>query len=261
MNIPFNIQKIIGDHSFSIDNVGMSNSQVVCFEDMVLKIEKQSEESNNENKMMSWLADKLPVPKIICLEKSNNINYLLMSKIKGNMLCSSEFLENPKLVVQLLAEGLRMLWDVDITNCPSDSSIDNKLNLAEARVLNNLCDMENVESETYGENGFDSPAHLLEWLKANKPVEELSFSHGDFCLPNIFACNNKISGFIDLGRSGVSDKYHDIALCYRSLQHNFDGRYGGNIYTGFKPEMLFNELKIIADWDLIKYYILLDELF
>ncbi len=44
---------------------------------------------------------------------------------------------------------------------------------------------------------------------------------GAYCLPNIFMKDNKVSGYIDLGRGGLADKYQDIALCYRSLLHNY----------------------------------------
>ena len=51
-----------------------------------------------------------------------------------------------------------------------------------------------------------------------------------------------------------------IALCYRSLVHNFEGRYGGEVYEGFNANILFDELGIEPDWNKIRYYILLDEL-
>lgn len=261
MNIPDNIKRFIGNKSFEVDTVGMSDSEVICFDDMVLKIEKQCEESENEIKMMHWLDDKLPVPKVICSEKLNNKNYLLMSKVIGSMSCESKFLRNPELLVKVLAEGLKMLWGIDISDCPCDSSIDNKLKLAEQCVKNNLCSMYNIKEGTYGEDGFSSPQELLKWLKDNKPNESYVLSHGDYCLPNIFIDNNKISGFIDLGRCGIGDKYQDIALCYRSLVHNFEGRYGGEVYDGFNANILFDELVIEPDWDKIRYYILLDELF
>lgn len=261
MNIPDNIKKFIGNKSFEVDTVGMSDSEVICFDDIVLKIENQCEESDNESKIMYWLEDKLPVPKVICLEKLDNKNYLLMSKIRGSMSCEASFLKNPELLVKLLADGLKMLWKVDISDCPCNSSIGSKLKLAEFRVLNNLCSMDNVEPETYGENGYKSPEELLQWLRDNKPSEDYVLSHGDYCLPNIFIDNNGISGFIDLGRCGVGDKYQDIALCYRSLKHNFEGKYGGEIYKGFKADMLFDELGIQPDWEKINYYLLLDELF
>lgn len=261
VNLPDSIKEIIGHRPYTIDTIGMSNSQVVCFDDMVLKIEKQREESDNEHQMMAWLNDKLPVPKILCWAKENGINYLLMSRMCGEMSCTTEMLENPKRLVKLLAEGLRMLWRVDVSSCPYNNSINNKLKSAEVRILNGLCSMEDAEPETYGANGFDNPAQLLQWLKDNKPVEELFFSHGDYCLPNIFIKENKINGFIDLGRSGVADKYQDIALCYRSLKYNFAGAYGGKVYEDFDATILFDQLNIVPDWDKIKYYILLDELF
>lgn len=261
MHLPSSIHKIIGDRAYTVDTVGMSGSQVICFEDMVLKMQPRDEEAEHELQMMSWLADRLPVPKIICAETKDDTSYLLMSRLGGSMACSSEFLENPKLLVRLLAEGLQMLWKADAASCPLQHSIDEKLMLAEKRVLQNLCNIEDAEPDTYGDGGFASPRDLLGWLKQNKPSEELVFSHGDFCLPNVFLKRHTIGGFIDLGRSGVGGRYQDIALCYRSLKHNYDGRYGGKKYPGFHPDLLFDELSIVPDWGLIEYYILLDELF
>ena len=73
--------------------------------------------------------------------------------------------------------------------------------------------------------------------------------------------NDRIKGFIDLDRAGIGDKWNDIALCYRSLKHNFDGTYGGKVYEDFNPDMLFEALGIEPDWEKIQYYLLLDELF
>ena len=95
----------------------------------------------------------------------------------------------------------------------------------------------------------------------NRPQEEPVLSHGDFCLPNIFFSKNKVSGFIDLGKMCVADKYQDIALCYRSLTNNLDGGYGGKVRKKHDVNKFFNKLGIVPDWDKIRYYILLDELF
>ena len=81
------------------------------------------------------------------------------------------------------------------------------------------------------------------------------------CLPNVFLQQDKISGFIDLGRCGIADRYQDIALCYRSLVNNYQGAYGGKVYPTFYPERLFEKLGIEPDWEKVRYYILLDELF
>lgn len=121
--------------------------------------------------------------------------------------------------------------------------------------------MSDSEPTTFGEGGFKNPEELLHWLEAHKPDFEPVLSHGDFCLPNIFVDGGRITGFIDLGDTGVGDKWRDIALGLRSLRHNLDGTFGGKVYPNINPELLFDELGIEPDWEKIKWYILLDELF
>ena len=87
-----------------------------------------------------------------------------------------------------------------------------------------------------------------------------ALSHGDFCLPNVFFNDGAVSGYLDLGFCAVADRYQDIALCYRSLSHNADGSYGP-VYPNVRPEKLFDALQVKPDWEKIRYYILLDELF
>lgn len=261
LTIPEKIRKLTGSRVCTVDTVGMSDARVLCFDDMVLKIENQCEESENERRIMAWLAERLPVPEILCSAVENGVQYLLMSRAEGEMACSEENMQNPDRLVKLLAKGLKMLWSVDSSDCPCSNTLDRKLLQAEQNVRSNLCETECVEPDTYGAGGFRNPAELLEWLKENKPPEQIVFSHGDFCLPNIFLKGDRVSGLIDLGRSGTADLYQDIALCYRSLKHNFDGAYGGRAYAGLNAEMLFEELGIEPDWDKIRYYILLDELF
>lgn len=261
MELPLQIREIIGEQTFSMDTVGQSGAKVLCFDHLVLKIEEQGEEAVHECRMAHWLAGKLPVPEIVCCIRKNHTQYLLMRKMAGQMACAPERMADPVLLTHLLADGLHTLWQVDITNCPGRFSLDEQLRLAELRVSGGLCSMEDAEPETYGKNGFCSPAHLLQWLKENKPEEEAVFSHGDFSLPNILIERNQISGFLDLGRSGAADRYRDIALCYRSLYHNFSGKFTGEPVPGYHPEHLFRSLGITPDWDKIRYYILLDELF
>lgn len=259
--LPDKIKSLLNDEKYIVDDVGMSASTVILLEDKVLKIQEMSEEAENEYHFMEWLQDKLPVPEILEYQIVEDRAYLLMTKVPGKMACDDEYMNNPEQLTTMLAEGLRMLWKVDVRNCPYIWNLEKKLKQATFAVEHNLVDVNNVEPDTFGENGFKDPHHLLEWLKNNRPEEEPVLSHGDFCLPNIFIANGKVSGFIDLVRTGIADKWQDIALCYRSLLHNFDGKFNGRKYSGFNADMLFNKLGIEPDWDKIKYYILLDELF
>lgn len=259
-DLPKQLKEIIGDRKYTRDTIGKSSSSVLIFDDMVLKIGEQNEESENECRMMKWLDGKLPVPKIIYEGYQEGTIYLLMSKVEGVISCEPSLWMNPDNATELLAKSLQMVWNVDISECPYHNSIDNRLKQARYNVEHNLVDVDDCEPETFCENGFKDPTDLLDWLIKNKPVEEPVLSHGDFCMPNIFFKDGKVSGYIDLGKCGISDKWQDIALCYRSLKHNTDGTYGVKCEQ-FSPDLLFDKLGITPDWDKMKYFKLLDELF
>lgn len=53
MFIPLEIQHIIADRPYTLDDVGMSGSQVLCFDDMVLKIGKYTEAHDRELAMLT----------------------------------------------------------------------------------------------------------------------------------------------------------------------------------------------------------------
>lgn len=259
--LPQELKSMIQNQAYSVDNVGMSDSKVLIFEDKVLKIQPETVETQTEHVMMNWLAGQLPVPQILFHAVEDGISYLLMSKIDGKMSCDEEYIQDSKRLTGILAESLKRLWQVDISDCPVRWDLQHKLPVARKAVDTGVVDMENAEPETYGEGGFQDPAELMDWLYANQPGEDLVLSHGDFCLPNIFLKKNGLSGFIDLGRMGVADRWQDIALCYRSLKHNYSGKYSGKTYGGYDPDFLFEALDMDPDWQKINYYILLDELF
>ena len=261
LNVPSKIKSLIESKPYTVDDIGMSGNQVLIFEDMVLKIEDKSEMVERQVQMMQWLEGKVPVPKVIAYEVEDEKSYLLMSKISGVMSCDTYYLEHPQELLKALASGLKMLWEVEVTDCPVVRDVDAVLEEARLQIANGWVDLDNVEPTTFGEGGFESPEQLLEWLENNRPELEPVLSHGDFCLPNVFLEDGKVKGFIDLGRTGVGDKWNDIALCYRSLKHNFDGTYGGKVYEDFNPDMLLEKLGIEPDWEKIKWYFLLDELF
>ena len=275
-DIPENIKKSIEDEKYVINDMGMSGSTIMVFKgsDRVLKIQENSEEAENEVQAMKWIsgwinealyAGKIDkrffVPKVILHECKGTKSYLLMTRAYGVPACNEWYMCHPEYLTGLLAQALQELWQVDISDCPLDWTLERKLKAAEYNVKNNLVDIENVDPDTFGPEGFENPQALLKWLYDHKPEEELVFSHGDFCLPNIFIDEDDDFEFIDLGRTGIADKWQDIALCYRSLKHNYSGKYGGKEYPEYDPNMLFDKLGIAPDWDKLRYYILLDELF
>lgn len=261
MFLPEGIKKLVADETYKADDIGMSEASVLLFGDKVLKVQEYNEEAENEYRMMLYLQGKLPVPDIYAHETEGGKSWLLMGKCQGLMACAPEYMKNPEIQCKLLADGLKRLWSTDISDCPCDQRLTSKLEQARYNIEHGLVDLDNVEPDTFGEKGFQSPADLLQWLYANMPEEEPVLSHGDFCLPNIFGMGEAVTGYIDLGKTGIADKWCDIAICYRSLSHNYSGKYHGKAYSDYDDMLLFRELGIEPDWEKIRYYILLDELF
>ena len=258
--LPEELKKLLENKNFTLDQMGLSGAKVLIFEDSVLKISSSPDEMRKEAELLSWLEGRLPAPKLLLFGEENAEGYLLMSRIEGEMACSESLMSSPQKLISSLADAIRLLWTVDISSCPVLSGLDQKLAAARKTVELGLADTENCAPGTYGKGGFATPEALLMWLENNRPEEDPVFSHGDLCLPNIMFNEGKLSGFIDLGRGGVADRWNDIAICHRSLTDNYVGRYSRKTYEGFDPEMLLSALEIPRDKEKLIYYKLLDEL-
>ena len=243
------------------DNVGMSGSCITVYDDCVLKIEEVTPYTAENIETMLWLQNRIPSPQLIHHAEIDGKSYLLMNRIPGKMSCDSDLLDQPDVVLNALASGLRLLWHTDTTGCPRNRTLPKLLNEARWRVKNGLVDTEHVEPETFGPDGFETPEHLLQWLEDNQVPSCPVLAHGDYCLPNIFIENDQFSGFVDVGDTGLGELWRDVALCFRSLRDNYNGSYGGKHYPDFDPNRLFEILHITPDWEQIRYHLLLDELF
>ncbi len=256
------LRAITRDYRFVKDREGMSPARVYQLigrnETLYLKISDRryhgtTYDVEREKDMMVWLQGKLPVPEVLHFEQYENTNYLLMRAASGEPgYAYYEKRRDPEQMIRIYSEGIRLLQSVSIADCPFASDIDTRLGELDYLLQNNLADIDrdNWEDDT----PFDDPQALYAFLKTHKPVEELVFSHGDFGDSNIFIANDHISGVIDLGRSGKADKWYDIAFCVRSIQHDL-GNQPGHL------DLFFDLLGIEPDWEQIRYFILLDELF
>ncbi len=204
-----------------------------------------------EKERLQWLHGRLPVPSVVAYATDSQHTYLLISEIQGLMAFDEHFAQDIPTVVRLLAEGLRMLHGLDITDCPFDERLSRKLVLAQEHAQAGL-----VDESDFDEGRKGGVQELLKQLLASQPkTEDSVFTHGDYCLPNILIdpSSMNISGFIDLGRSGIADRYQDLALAARSLQYNFG--------PGWEP--LLWDAYGLKDVDVakIEFYQLLDEFF
>ena len=261
MYLPESIRVHLPNFDYHMDDIGRSEAQVLMFEDRVLKIQKDCNVSANELNMMTWLQGKLPVPEVIAHDLVDGTRYLLMSRIPGKYLCHESILDDQERLAELVADGLKRMWAVDVVDCPIDLSLQKKFRLIEEGIRNHTITMDQArQEETYGPNGFQSPAALFDWLVKHQPAEELVLSHGDYCLPNVFCDDQGLTGYIDLGCAGKTDKWVDIEMVLWSMWANTTGQFGGKQRT-FDRKYLFNALGMEPDEDKLRYYSLLSELF
>ncbi|XJS10673.1 phosphotransferase [Aerococcaceae bacterium WGS1372] len=263
--IPKEIRKYIDNQNFQINMLANSSARKMILEDYVLKIVPVSDEVKNEIEMLAWWKSKhLPVPEVIKYIEVDGLSYLLMEKIKGGPSYEIIVRQSTEKLIDILANSLKRLWEVDITECPSSQKIDDKLKKAQNRLNNNLLNGEALQGWTFDKEEFESPEALLEWLDTYRPEEnELVLSHGDYSLPNLVTNGRHLAAYIDLEHSGVSDKYQDITMVYQSLMDNLQGKFGllGNFTKADIDayiQLFFDKIDLSPDWDKIKYYNLLN---
>jgi aminoglycoside phosphotransferase len=256
--LPKTLKSVVSDSSWERNDEGLSGSQVFCLKNeqrtCYLKIAPINFYNNllPEKERLMWLQGKLRVPEVLGFADDGEYDYLLISEIPGVFAHDRQFEGNQDRLIPALAEGLRMIHGVDIRDCPFNARLDVKIREARERLKNGWVDADDFDDERQGrtaQSAFD------ELLRTRPKGEDLVFTHGDYCLPNIFIDPQTyaITGFIDWGRAGIADRYQDLALVGRSLAYNF-GSEG--------VERLFQEYGLgVIDHDKIAYYKLLDEFF
>ena len=257
MVFPDAIARFVHPGDFRRDETGRSSAQVLLADRYVLKIRPENDRDTRDRWILERFAGMLPLPRVVSHAVENGLDYLLMTRIPGIMLCDPAVMAKPSLLIDCMAEALNRLWALPVSLLPDSPTLTDKLDRAEEKVQAGLFDREDCEPETFGPGGFASPEALLEWLRTNRPEQDPVLSHGDFCLPNLFTDGTGLTGLIDCGNFAVADRWQDIALGWRSLKHNSDGRYGS--YPEVHPDDLFRALGMPADREKLRYYILLDE--
>lgn len=244
----------LGEESYQTDSIGRSDAAVLLFSDKVLKIGKTSAVSDYEYAVLKWIDGRLRAPRILSFVRANGFNYLLMTRLSGEMACETKM--SPEEVAEDLARGIRVLRSVDITDCPQTRGFREALAEARMRLIGGELDGLRPQTEEFSD--FES---LYEYLSTNIPEETLVFSHGDYCLPNVFLSDEGI-GFLDLGSAGVMDKDYDVFMCLWSMRYNFV-TIGGMDEVRFEKcrQIFFETLGETENREKIRFHRLLDEFF
>ncbi len=144
-------------------------------------------------------------------EKENDI--LLTKALKGKDCTDSLYLSDPKRLCDVLATGLRMLHELDHSDCPIKRTPE-YIALAKHNLDKMISDGKRYHNDLDLSKAQDMIAYSEKVLKCDVLI------HGDHCLPNIILDDWKLSGYIDVDYSGIGDRHIDIYWTLRSLAYN-----------------------------------------
>jgi len=197
----------------------------------------------DEAARLAWLAAHgIPCPKIV----EHSPGHLVTTTVPGRP--ASDL--GPA-VAPAIGTLLRALHAVPVAACPFDRRLAVTIREAEARAAAGLVDLGNLDAERVGW----SSARLIAELHATRPAtEDLVVGHGDLCLPNILADEaGHITGVVDVGRLGATDRHNDLAIATRDLAARWSDAAAARFLAAYGvPE---------PDPAKIAFYRLLDEFF
>jgi len=254
--LPSNLAELISDYAFQQIHIGFSPSKVFRLEaanknSLYLKTSPRVPGFSllQEKRKLEWLDNQLPVPKVLQFAEDENADFLLLSEISGLPASDDSLKKDVSRVIEQLAAGLKTIHSLSTADCPFNARLDFAIELGRERVIKGLVEQENFDEERQGR----TPEDIFRELLATKPMnEDLVFTHGDYCFPNVILKDGNLNGFVDWGNAGVADRYQDLALLTRSVRYNFGEDWEENVFEiyGIEP-----------DWKKIHFYRLLDEFF
>ncbi len=257
-HMPTELKEILADTAWEADEWGASGTHIYYVGQHYLKIlpytiapYQEQSPLEAEAARLQWLANRLPVPEVHYYGHNEQYEFLLISELSGIVSCDQTLSDRVPEVVRRLAEGMHMIHRVNISTCPFDMRRDKQLELARQYLAQGMIDATQFNVEFQGLSAQEVYELALQHSSFN---EDLVFTHGDYCLPNILVDQqlNRVNGFIDWGRAGLADRYTDLALAARSLGRNFGEQW---------VPLLFAEYGLTSpDQIKLQFYRALDEL-
>lgn len=208
-----------------------------------------------ERERLAWLGGRQSTPSVLAHHVRDATVWMLTAEVPGTPAHDPRFrMGSVQPSLEALGRGLRRFHDeLPVDSCPFDAQLDVLLAAAEQRVASGGVDPATLGSSYRRHTPEDLLAHLLA-MRPAEPDEDLVVAHGDPCLPNLLLApaGDRVTGVVDVGRLGISDRYRDVAIIVRSL----------SLKTGPEVAYLLLDAYGIPQPDLLRleFYVLLDEM-
>ena len=182
---------------------------------------------------------------VLSYQSDGERDWLLTRRVVGEDCTHADYLAEPGRLCDLLAEVLRHLHSLPTEGCPAPDYLDKYLALAETNFRTGNFDPSHFPDSFGYASAEEAWAALSEGkhlLKADTLI------HGDYCLPNIMLHDWKLSGFIDLGNSGIADRHIDLFWGAWTLGFNLHtDMYRGRFFDAYGRERVDEDLiRVVA---------------
>ncbi len=175
----------------------------------------------------------------------DDADWLLTERVRGEDCTHEMYKSDPKRLCDLLANELRRLHELDLSDCPIQDRMSTYIVLAEENYKTG-----NYSTEHFPDNfGYSTADEAFGALQAGKnELKNEVLLHGDYCFPNVMLDDWNLSGFIDLGNGGVGDRHIDLFWGAWSLGFNLGtDRYRERFFDAYGRDKIDeNKLKTIA---------------
>jgi kanamycin kinase len=167
-----------------------------------------------ERERLDWASRRLPVPRVLAYGLESEREWLLTAGLPGVTGLDASLRDDPARLVPLLGTSLRQLHALPVDDCPFDNRLDGDFALAERRVAAGLVEAREFDADHQNL----TPETALARLRALRPpTEDLVVCHRDYCVPNVLFEDGRLSGYLDLVRLGVADRWADLAVATWSI--------------------------------------------
>jgi len=181
-----------------------------------IRLRPQESDLLTESVALSWLRGKLSVPELLCFHVDGDTQYMLMAQMEGVTGIHPEVTGDPAILVGEFARGLREVHALGIESCSLDWRMSRFFSWAEGLIESGSLD----EYIPEGEKRTFLEKQLSDIRGAMPQEEDLVFTHGDYCLPNVMFKEGRLSGYIDVGYAGVGDRYLDLVAARGTIRRN-----------------------------------------
>ena len=257
--MPESLSAQLSGYRWVRDSVGQSGGAVFRLHgkpgtpDLFLKYGSEfvAKDIGDEFVRLRWLAGYVPVPTVRQFIETDGQAWLLMTALPGET-AHQALIARPDqrpAIVDTLAKFLTSLHAIPASECPFTSNHAHRLALARTRIDAGLVEEDDFDDEREGWSAEEVWQALQQHLPfAPDPV----VTHGDFSLDNILIHNGEVAGCIDTARTGIADRYQDVAILWNSL-----GEFGPLL-----QQRLLTEYGVAApDSRKLQFHLMLDELF